>query len=153
MYKTLCVLVLLVSPIFVSNSAASDLPSPKIVAKAKLTHQTTPMPGVTILTPTQDGLFRLSIYATITQPDYYSQSFWYISVNWTDDGAYQEASGILYGYPYNGPYYFQWESLGVAGPTMTFEAKSGTPITLTVAQDGPPDNSAYSLYYVVERLE
>jgi hypothetical protein len=35
-----------------------------------------------------------------------------------------------------------------------FEAKAGTPITYDVNQSGgPPDNSAYSLFYTLERLE
>jgi hypothetical protein len=36
---------------------------------------------------------------------------------------------------------------------MTIEAKAGTPIAYSVYQQGSPDNSAYSLYYVVERIE
>ena len=36
---------------------------------------------------------------------------------------------------------------------MTIEAKAGTPITYSVYQVGSPDNSAYSVYYVLEQIE
>jgi len=35
----------------------------------------------------------------------------------------------------------------------TLEAKAGTPVTYDVTLSGPPDNSIYSLYYTLERLE
>jgi len=40
------------------------------------------------------------------------------------------------------------------GVVRTIEVRAGTPVTYDVVQgNGPPDNSAYSLYYTLERLE
>ena len=39
------------------------------------------------------------------------------------------------------------------GTVIPFEAKAGTSITYSVTQCCNPDNSAYSLYYTLERLE
>ena len=37
--------------------------------------------------------------------------------------------------------------------TAPIPETAGTPINLSVTQSGPPDNSTYSLYYTLERLE
>jgi hypothetical protein len=124
-----------------------------IVAKGKLTHRSAPIPTTTIFTPAADGLYRLSVYATITQIDSSSNSYWFYNVGWTNDGGAQDANSIIYGYPQT-PVQFIWESTyDIGGPVLTFEAKAGAPVTHQVVQSGPPDNSAYSLYWVVERLE
>ncbi len=45
------------------------------------------------------------------------------------------------------------DNSGLGGISFPFEAKAGTPITYVVEQNPSPDNSAYSLYYTLERLE
>jgi hypothetical protein len=72
MHKTLCVAVLLL-PTFAlaqgGKSATPPFPSPLIVAKGKLVNQTAPIPTTTIFTPIQTGLYRLSVYATVTKTE------------------------------------------------------------------------------------
>jgi len=123
------------------------------VAKGKLLNQNNTIPSTTIFTPTQTGLYRLSIYATVVKPDPSSQSSWNVDVSWTDDAGPQGQT-VLYGldflasafYPDNAP-------TGLGGPAMVVEARAGQPIAYSVTQPEGPDNSAYSLYYTLERLE
>jgi hypothetical protein len=159
MYKTLCIAVLLL-PTFAltqGSKSAGVYSSPQIVAKAKLSRQTAPIPMTTILTPVQDGLYRLSVYATLTTTVQTFTSYWAYSLSWTDDAGPQSLQAFLYGVDdISGPF-FQFNNIGftasLGGPVTVFEAKAGTPISYNVIQQGPPDGSAYSLYYTLERLE
>ncbi len=160
MYKAICVLAFLVASFAltsgskIADASAGGLPSPVIVARAKLANQTAPIPTTTIFTPTQDGLYRISAYATVAKADPNSQSAWSFGVQWTDDaGAGQLANGVLFGIG-NVSQAFIWEnSFSLGGATVILEAKAGTPITYSMTQCCSPDNSAYSLYYTLERLE
>ncbi len=157
MYKALCVAALLVGLLALTGRSSSATPTPftgpLIVAKGKLVNQTTTI-NKTVFTPTQDGLYRLSMYATISTPDPASQSIWYVAPAWTDDWGAEGASDIL-AKGGNSPGQFQLygQNYGLGGVTFPVEAKAGTPITIAVNQSGPTDNSAYSLYYTLERLE
>jgi hypothetical protein len=161
MYKALCVALLLattftVFPLGKAADTSAPIPNtatPVILARGKMLNQTAPIPSTTILTPATTGLFRLSIYATVTTIDSSSQSSWGILPQWTDDAATQYAGGILIGY---GSVLGQFESQGdaqIGGVSTSFEAKAGTPITISTYQNGPPDSSVYAMYYVLERLE
>ncbi len=158
MYKTLCVAVLLLVTLVLAGSQSTAVPaatfnSPQIVAKGKLSNQTTPFPTTTIFTPTQTGMYRLSVYATISTSDPNSHTAWIYNLGWTDDAGAQSEGGLLYG---NGATsgQFQYGSFQALGGTvLPFEAKAGTPITHSMSQSGPPDSSAYTLYYTLERLE
>ncbi len=158
MYKALCAAVLLF-PMFVlaqnskPASSPTPFPSPSIVAKGKLLNQAMPIPTTTIFTPPQDGVYRLSVYATVTTARTIGSSSWSYDVGWTDDSGPQSVSPLLYG-PDNASGQFIWNVVGVpvGGPVMVFQAKAGTPVTYVV--NGPTDGaSAYSLYYTLERLE
>jgi hypothetical protein len=151
MYKALYVAVLLV-PMFAvaQNTKGATTPpfaSPLIVAKGKLVNQTAQIPLTTIFTPKQSGLFRLSAYLSVTQADPNSQAFWYFTPLWTDEGSTNGVTAFL----------VTVDSLlgtaGTGGSSITFEAKAGTPIQYSVLQNGGPDNSAYLVYYTLERLE
>jgi hypothetical protein len=161
MYKSICATVVLLTAFaFMSGSRSADASptapiSPPIVAHGKLTNQTSTIPTITIFTPAQTGLYRLSIYATISKPDPGSGSDWIVNVGYTDDsGQGQPLGDLLYAYnAYPGEFSIQNFIEGTGGPTVTLEAEGGTPITYSVTENGPPDNSAYSLYYTLERLE
>ena len=158
MYKALCVTVLLLPTFALTQArkpATPPFPSPLIVAKGKLPNQTAPIPTTTIFTPTQTGLYRLTVYATISKADPSSQSSWCYSLSWRDDAGPQfwEASQLLC-QGGNSPYPFIYESqTSLGGTTLPFEAKAGTPITHNMTQLGSLDSSAYSLYYTLERME
>src|SRR6266852_6871269 len=95
MHKTLGIAVVLLAVFaFTSGSRSADASpatpiSPPIVAKGKLLNQTAPIPTTTIFTPVQTGLYRLSVYGTLTTGAQNSNSFWSYSPVWTDD------SGVL----------------------------------------------------------
>jgi hypothetical protein len=161
MYKTLTVAALLLAAFaFTSGSRSADASpvtaiSPPIVARGKVLNQTAPIPTTTIFTPTQSGLYRLSVYGTITQGSGAGTSFWIYSPAWIDDSGLLQnsANGILESNNDGAGSFLLTNSGFSLGATITLEAKAGTPITYSVTQVGPPDNSAYSLYYTLERLE
>ncbi len=160
MYKTLCAAVLLFPTLVLAQSSKpasppTPFPSPLIVAKGKLVNQTAPIPMTTIFTPNQTGLYRISVYVTLTKSDPSSQSFWNYYVQWTDDAGTEDGYlfyeyGNLTGQFYNASY-SSGQPLG--GISLPFEAQAGQPISYFATQNGPADNSAYSLYYTLERLE
>jgi hypothetical protein len=142
------VAVLLFSVSSVRGQAAPTVP--QIVAKGKFLNQTAAITK-TILIPTQAGLYRLSAYATITVADPNSQSEWIYVNNWTDDSGVLNSWTPLYG-PGRSAGGFG-DFIGTGGASILIEVKAGTPIAVTVTQSGPADQSAYSLYYTLERLE
>jgi len=160
MYKNLCVATLLL-PMFAlaQNATRTSAPgrpfsSPLIVAKGRLLNQAAPIPTTTIFTPTESGIYRLSVYATlITGGQNPCTSYWSYNPGWTDDsGLLNSAPGTLTsGCDFLGPFY--WPLVGTFGAATTIEAKGGTPITYSVDQVGPPNGSTYSVYYRLELLE
>jgi hypothetical protein len=161
MHKVLCVAVLLL-PTFVlsqesgaAKSSTAGLPAPVIVAKAKLKNQSAAIPTTTIYTPAQDGLYRLSVYATMTTNNEFSQSQWQYGIAWTDDDGAQSTPYLLYqGGNVLGQFWSAGDQINpMGGEVLSFEAKAGTPITHNMTQNGPPDGTLYSLYYTLERLE
>src|SRR5260370_18874827 len=93
MYKTLTGAALLLAAFaFTSGSRSADASpatpiSPPIVARGKLVNQTATIPSTTIFTPAQDGLYRLSIYATVSIPAPNSGSFWSYNPAWSAEGG------------------------------------------------------------------
>jgi hypothetical protein len=129
--------------------------SPLILAKRRLVNQTAPIPATTIFTPTQSGLYRLSMYATVTQANPSTNDNWYTHIYWSDDAGAEEsnaAGDILSWNSGNTPPSAWANSTGdQPGLVITFEAVAGMPISYAV--DGVADGSAFSLYYVVELLD
>jgi|ERR1700687_460472 hypothetical protein len=123
----------------------------QIVAKGKVLNHTTPIAPRTFFTPTNTGLYRLSVYGTVTVTDPNSTSEWSYTIAWTDDsdvtnrGCSMFASGKGAGSFGN--------FIGAWGDACPIEVKAGTPITFSVTQSGSADKSAYSLYWTLERLE
>jgi hypothetical protein len=165
MYKSLCVAVLLL-PTFAltqgtKSGSAGTFTSPLIVAKGKLLNKTVTIPTTTIFTPTQAGLYRLSVYATLTTVATANDAHWSVNIFWTDNSFVpQSALSILYGQDAIGSQFSQLGNVGLlgqgifmGGTTTIIEDEAGQPISYSVTQDGGPDNSAYSLYYTLERLE
>ncbi len=162
MYKTLCLALVLTTPLALAqdtkHAASSTESSPKIVAKGRLPGQTAPIPTTTIFIPKTDGLYRLSVYATLLSAPCTTGGNWNFNLAWTDDAGPQSLYSLLWGYDCNYGYgqFWQLQSIGgvpLGGPTTTFEAKTGTPITYSVTYQGDPDGTSYSLYYTLERLE
>jgi hypothetical protein len=154
MYKSICVAVVLLAALaFVSGSRPADASpvtpiGPAIVAHAKLTSQTATIPTTTILTPKTTGLYRLSIYQTLTTANPTSQSCWEVILNWTDDAGLEEGQTDCDFGSQTPP-----EAYVYSPQVFTFEITAGSPLTYSVAQFGGSDGTAYSLYYTLERLE
>jgi hypothetical protein len=71
---------------------------------------------------------------------------------WTDDSG-QDEGGYLWRQGAGAGQFSDVTGNTDGGIVRTMEVKAGMPLTYAMNQQGPPDNSAYSLYYVVERLE
>jgi hypothetical protein len=151
MYKNLSIALLIVAFGLVAiRSTGTQAPmatSPIIITKRRLVNQTAPIPTTTIFTSTHDGVYRLSVYATITQADPSSDSNWEWGAGWTDDAGAEISSSR-----YVASDWFLGQ-FGVGGLVTIIEAKAGTPITYSMSQRSPADNSAYNLYYVLEQIE
>src|SRR6266849_1999381 len=102
MYKSVCLVVILLAAFaFTSGSRSADASpvssiSPPILAKAKLPNQTAAIPTTTLFTPTQDGLYRLTVYMTqvVTVPS--SSANWNFNVNWSDDAGQEQAVSMVF---------------------------------------------------------
>ncbi len=156
MYKTVCVIaVLLLALAFTSGSTSpNNLTTPQIVASGKMLNQTTAF-SKTLYTPGVSGLYRLSVYATITVADPSSTSNWSYAFSWVDaTGTTQTAGQVLTSNDYVIGQFLQPGSfLALGGTSTTFQASKGTPIIHWTSIGGSPDSSAYSVFYTLERLE
>jgi hypothetical protein len=156
MYKALCIAALLVPTVLSAqdskSASAPTLPGPVVVARGKVVNRNTVVPTTAIFTPKQTGLYRLSVYGTITTVDINSMSSWYYNFGWTDDAGAQIATEMLIG---SGNTFgtFAGFDFVAGGASYPFEAKAGTAVTYSIVQNGPPDGSVYSLYYTVEQLQ
>jgi len=162
MYKSLCVATVLVAAFAFTSSSKSvaTLPSsptsPVIVARGTITNQTKPF-ETTIFTPTQDGLYRLSVYATVTTAGSSDNSYWTYLFGWTDATGMEQETQPMLKAPHSQLGQFSDIESGIlnleGGITRTFQASAGTRIVHQITASGPLDDSAYALYYVLERIQ
>jgi hypothetical protein len=157
--RILCMAVLLVSISALlslqkpANATPSNPVAPIVVASGKLENQTAPIQQ-TLFTPSQNGMYRVSVYATTVQKDSSSRSSWILNAYWTDDAGIEVASHLLFaGSNVRGQWTYKSQISQTGGPVLTFEANAGTPISLSVRHAGPSDSSVWSLYYAVEFVE
>jgi hypothetical protein len=164
MKKTLGVMVLLIGcglavSLLRANTSNSTSAPTSVVAKGKFVNQTSPIPQRAIYLPVDNGLYRISAYATVTTPSSTDNtSFWQFNTEWTDDSGqtYDGSSSqlqLLASNNFNQVGAFDWMGQGNYGATLVLEVKGGTPISISTSLNGPPDGSAYSLYYTLERLQ
>ncbi len=145
MYKPIVVLSVLLASLAASYGQSS-LASPYIVAKGKFIGRATSIPMTTIFTPARTGLYRVSMYMTVTTADPSSSYCWSPLLQWTDDGSTPEIGSFLSTCGSSvGPAY----SGNTIGAVNIIEAKSGTPVSFEILKQ---DNSVISFYYVVEAL-
>jgi hypothetical protein len=136
----------------INSTASPSVTHPVIVAKGKLVNQTAPVATTTLFTPNYDGVYRLSFYGTLTQANLGSNDQWWVNLFWTDDSGLQLCQPCLVGGDRQTGQFSQFDFL--SGQTsLLIEAKASTPIQYDVIQTGTPDNTAYSLYWIVERLD
>jgi hypothetical protein len=145
---------------FTSGSRSADASpttpsSAPIVAKGRLLNQIAPIPTTTIFTPTQTGLYRLSVYSYVSTADPASGQGWNYTLNWTDGSGVESSNNILDVNSSSTPP-SAWASAGAFGASpgcvSVFEALANSPVTYSFNRGGP-DNSAISLYWIIERLE
>jgi hypothetical protein len=158
MYKTVCVVAILLSALVLTsggsdNGSSLPLTSPRIVARGKLLNQTTFVPLTTLFSVPASGLYRLSVYGATTTTDPSSQSSYNYFLYWTDlSGSSNADLDVIAG---DDNTLGVWNQVCCSYPTGTqvFQAEEGTAVTYQVTQSGPPDAAVYALYWTVERLE
>jgi hypothetical protein len=129
-----------------------NLTTPLIVASGKMVGQTKSIPTTTLYTPSETGLFRVSVYMFMTKPGNTSDRDLVFVLHWTDDGGRefdQLADLVVNSLPPNG---YALSYIHPAG--FAFEAVGAEPITFSVdASSGTGTLGRYSLYYTVEQIQ
>lgn len=124
---------------------------PRIAAQVALTGQTAPIPITTLLTPRNDGLYRVSAYLASAFPvDDGNVNF---QVGWTDENGSEQCPDLGNGTPCIALF-------GNMHPSdhndivFMVRALAGTPITYSTSEiinpNGPP---IYELFITVEQLQ
>src|SRR5258708_6224341 len=138
MYKTLTVAALLLAAFaFTSASRSADASpttpiGPAIVARGKLVNQTATIPATTIFTPSQNGLYRLSAYATLITGTC-GGSTWSYTPEWTDDSGVLSSAYVLQSNnSCPGSFVSFTSSNYQICPTITFATQAGPPLNYTV---------------------
>lgn len=131
-----------------SNAKAPLLLSPRIVVSGKLLNQTAPLPFMTIYTPKTDGVYRLTMYATqLTVPvsaGYSVTAMFYDASGAANQTDFLNSNGIIGAFGGSGT--------GIPGATVVMQVKASTPISFEVTSSAD-ENSTYSVYYTLERLQ
>jgi len=158
MKKTLWIVAVLVGAALALSfgSARPSLTAPIIVASGQALHKTTTLPLAPMYTPVMDGLYRISVYATLTTRDSSSNSTWTYNVEWTDAAGPGSVAWLLQASGANnvGAFYPYFNPTEQAGSyPIVIQARAGKTIMHTMSQTGPPDGSAYNLYWVVEQIK
>ncbi|HWY19691.1 MAG TPA: hypothetical protein VNX26_00635 [Candidatus Acidoferrum sp.] len=159
MFKTVCAVGLLLGivALTVSRSAGTQNASPTypvVVAKGKLVNQTAPIPTTIFFRPKQTGLYRLSVYATVTKTTPPTiQDNWFYNLYWSDDAGAEQNSGweLTWASDVGAPSAAAINSGLTTANVTTFEAVGGTSVSYSVT--GAVDGSEFSLYYAVEQLQ
>jgi hypothetical protein len=162
MYKNLSITLLLVVFGLIANRsdvvAATPITSPVIVQKLILRNHEGPIAPTTLFTPSQTGLYRISVYMTQTVPSTLGANPWTFTLaGWSDDAGPECCAQVL-GLASNATpptaYAYFWPQAGNSAPpsgSVVIEAVGGQSISYSV--DGVPGTTGtYSVYAVVERL-
>jgi hypothetical protein len=136
-----------------SIALAAEPTYPTIVARFNQRNITQTIPSMTVFTPAETGLYRVSVYLTVVVA-VSSDSDWQVDWNWTDDAG-PENTQLAFSYTYSTPlaaWFTNPIGAGVPEP-VTFEAVAGQPVSFNLY--APPGNTgaACSMAMIVERLE
>jgi hypothetical protein len=97
MHKVISYVLIAALGTWLGGSIPSAPSYPRIVAKVALTNQTGSTPPTTILTPTANSLYRISVYMVQVFPQNATCSDCgdvYASFQWTDDGGTQSMGNL-----------------------------------------------------------
>ena len=163
MHKNLLIVLLIVVLAVTANHSArgttdGPITSPVIVKKLVVRNHSGPIQQTTLFTPSQTGLFRISIYMTEITPGNTPANPWMLSLSWSDDAGSECCATVLglstvgtppFAYAYFSPV------VGSANPPtgmVVIEAAAGQPVAYSVDNGAPGTTGTYSIYAVVERM-
>jgi hypothetical protein len=160
MYKNLCIAVLLLAFGLVAmrstGSPTAGSTPPAIVAKLTLPNQTAAIPTTVLYTPSQTGLFRVSVYMT-TPVANESSNYWTLQLGWSDEAGVENMGTFgLDETTSNATPPTAWGAVGSTGLPIgpaVIRCIGGQPITYSVSPTAQSDLGSYSLYAIVERLD
>jgi hypothetical protein len=130
------------------NDGSTSVTLPRVVAKVSLTGQTASIPTTTLLTPTRDGLYRVSGYIDLTTGSSGGAVDFYLS--WTDGAGLEECSQEGNGACFSVAAYAVPPFLDNSA-TILVRAKAGTPITYSINYGVVP-GVVYDVFVTVEQL-
>jgi hypothetical protein len=158
MYKAaLCALAVFLAGTIGLSDLTSTSTLPKVVAKVAITGRTTAIPTTNLVTPTANGLYRVSAYGVVTSPNG-NTGFWVLNLNWKDNygsetcynGTPQGTTCSLLSINSNWENYgeYRWAQNG-----WVIRDNAGAPISFLVIDQGGAAGSTYDLFVTVEQLE
>ena len=153
MYKSLCLVAVLLATLAVIGDRSAALPAatptyPLVVAKLALMEETQAIPTTTIFNVTESGLYRVTTYATAISGQ--SSGYAIVALNYTDRAGPEEYYGSELGGGFVPPSAYGLSQAGDAANSFSFIAVSGSQISFSVIY-APP--LTYDLAIAVERLE
>jgi hypothetical protein len=119
---------------------------PTIVAKVQLLNQTAVIPPTTIFTPTQSGMYRVSVVMVLKQANGNIGTAWYfgqLASKRDQTSGLEQATSILYGGSLDS---------GMANGVTAVVSSVQQPIVFSTSSGGDVTNTQYNVYIMVERL-
>ena len=135
----LCFLVVILG-LCVSSAAQS---SPTIVAQVDLTNQTSQIPVTELVTPTNDALYRVSVYLEVPSRNP-TGGQWCVVIGWTDNVGQKKQSTTVN----------EADAILWASATILARDLSGNPLSYYVGDcRGKKGTLPYNLFLIVEQLQ
>ena len=119
--------------------------TPIIIKQVSLKNQTT-SPTVTLYTPTSSGLYRITVYASVTPS---SGNDVCPNVTWTDESG-EQSQGIMMGWSNFSSCAFPGPSSG--GAVLIVHSEANQPVTFNAGFSGSSEDE-YNLFITVEQLQ
>lgn len=142
MRKMILIAVLMCASV-ISFGQSNGLPQWKVVKEFHVADQTASVPPTVLFTPTQKGLYRLSMYVSAST-DIKQLTGWDMFVYWTDQTGL--SANFLLGTDLTGGTTYQADS-------AMFSPQIGKPVTVFIqTSNPPPQDASYCVALVIEKL-
>jgi hypothetical protein len=148
-------LVSILMLVFANAAMAQEPTSPVIVARFTARNITASIQNTTVFTPTNTGLYRVSVYEVMTNAATSNAGNWYLYWNYVDEVGPESAPLTIMNSSQvpNQDFAQDADGYGVPAPFL-FETVAGQPVSFVL--DGPTNGAnpgTCALTIIVERLE
>lgn len=121
---------------------------PRVVAALNLLDQTNAVGPVTLYTPTESGVFRISGTMVCTISNGKSNTYWNTRVTWANENGHNNPTRFA-----DVATYTIGSSLPSSGSPFVFNANGGSAINITTSRTFDTSGSQYNAYIILEQLE